>query len=389
MQVFKLCLKILKKNIPSMLIYVSVFLSISIIMTFATANQMDEMSIFTQAKSNIAFISEEDSPLVDGLKRELSKIANFVEIPDKTEALQDALYFREVTYILRVPRGFTRGFMKGEDVQLEKTIVPDSYSDIYVDLAIDKYFNTARLYMQQMEEISQEDLVRRLEQNLSEGTGVELKATARTLGEYDYLNYYFNYFPYALLYILILGMSVLMLVFNNRDLKMRNACSPLSPNSFNTQFVIAVLLFAFVSWLVMTAFCFILDFKNSMSMNTVYFTLNSLAFTIAGACMSFLIGNLAKSRGAIYAASNVVTLGFSFISGVFVPQELLGSSVLKIASFTPTYWYVRANNKIAKLTQFDFVHMWHIYYDMLVQVCFALVFFVLAMVIAKRKRAEP
>ena len=158
MQVFKLCLKILKKNIPSMLIYVSVFLSISIIMTFATANQMDEMSIFTQAKSNIAFISEEDSPLVDGLKRELSKIANFVEIPDKTEALQDALYFREVTYILRVPRGFTRGFMKGEDVQLEKTIVPDSYSDIYVDLAIDKYFNTARLYMQQMDNISQEDL---------------------------------------------------------------------------------------------------------------------------------------------------------------------------------------------------------------------------------------
>lgn len=386
MQVFKLCLKILKKNIPSMLIYISVFLFVSIVMTFVMANQKDEVSIFTQAKSNIAFINEEDSPLIDGLKQELSKIANFVEIPDKTDALQDALYFRAVTYILRIPRGFTRGFMNGDDVQVEKTIVPDSYSNVYIDLAIDKYFNAARLYVQQMGNISQEDLVRRLEQTLSDDAAVELKTAVKASGNNTYLNYYFNYFPYALLYILILGMSTLMLVFNNSDLKKRNACSPLNANSINTQFVFAVLLFAFVSWLVMVTFCFVLDFKNSLNMNTVYFILNSFIFTVSGASMSFLIGNLVKSRGAISAVSNVVTLGFSFISGVFVPQEFLGSSVLKIASFTPTYWFVRANNKIAKLTQFDFAHMQHIFYDMLVQVCFALVFFAIAMVIAKKKR---
>ena len=42
------------------------------------------------------------------LNRELSRVANFVELPDETEALQDALYFRTVTYILRVPEGFYR-----------------------------------------------------------------------------------------------------------------------------------------------------------------------------------------------------------------------------------------------------------------------------------------
>lgn len=44
-----------------------------------------------------------------------------------------------------------------------------------------------------------------------------------------------------------------------------------------------------------------------------------------------------KSRGAMSAAANVFALGTSFLSGVFVPQELLGSNVLTIASFTPTY----------------------------------------------------
>ena len=77
-------------------------------------------TLFNQQKSNIAFISEEKSPLIDGLKHELEKVANFVDLPDEKEALQDALYFRSVYYILRVPEGFTESFMKGENVQLEK-----------------------------------------------------------------------------------------------------------------------------------------------------------------------------------------------------------------------------------------------------------------------------
>jgi ABC-2 type transport system permease protein len=46
------------------------------------------------------------------------------------------------------------------------------------------------------------------------------------------------------------------------------------------------------------------------------------------------------------AVANVFALGTSFISGVFVEQVYLGDTVLSIASFTPTYWYVKANNAI-------------------------------------------
>lgn len=386
MQVFKLCLKILKKNLPLMLMYISIFVVVSIIMTFATANEQQKENPFSQAKSNIAFISEENSPLIDGLKQELGKIANFVELPGKTDALQDALYFRVVTYILRIPEGFTESFMKGEDVQVEKTVVPNSYSNTYIDLTIDKYLNIARLYVQQMGDISQESLVRHLKRDLFNGASVELRTTANDSRNNIYLNYYYNYFPYALLYVLILGMAELMLVFNDSDLKKRNACSPLSSKNMNMQFMLANVMFTFVSWLIMVAFCFVLNFKSSFNMNTVYFIINSFVFAISGASMSFLIGNLVKSRGAIAAVSNVVTLGLSFISGVFVPQEFLGSFVLKIASFTPTYWFVRANNMIAGLTQFDFASMEHVLSGMLVQVCFALAFFAVAMVIAKKKR---
>ena len=40
----------------------------------------------------------------------------------------------------------------------------------------------------------------------------------------------------------------------------------------------------------------------------------------------------------------MVSLGTAFVSGVFVPQELLGEKVLAMAKFFPMYYYVRINN---------------------------------------------
>ncbi|MGI6119535.1 MAG: ABC transporter permease [Desulfosporosinus sp.] len=388
MQVFKLCLKIIKKNIPPMLIYVAIFLAISLIMSSSMTKEQPKETSFTPVKSNIALISEESSPLIDGLKMELAKIANFVELPDETEALQDALYFRSVSYILRIPEGFTESFMKGENLLLEKTIVPNSISNTYIDLSIDKYFNTARLYVQQLEGITQESLVQHLNSDLSEIASVELQ----TIGEkpakqanHTYANYFFNYLVYSLLCIIILGMNTLMLVFNNQDLKRRNACSPISINKINLQFILANLLFTLAAWLIMVFFCFLFNYQNSFNMNMVYYLLNSFVFALCCSSISFLIGNLLKGQELIPAISNVVALGFCFISGVFVPQQFLGSLVLEIASFTPSYWFVKANNQIAELTQFDFAYVEPIVSGMLIQVGFTLAFFTVALVIGKKK----
>lgn len=388
MQVFKLCLKILKKNIPLMLLYITIFLAVSLIMTSSVTSERRKENLFTQAKTNIAIISEESSPLIDGLKQELEKVANFVELPDEKEALQDALYFRTVSYILRIPEGFTGSFMSGGDAQLDKTVVPDSISNTYIDLAIDKYFNTARLYVKQVENISQESLVGRLESDLSSGAFVDIKTAVDEAKDTFYTNYFFNYMAYSLLFILILGVSVLMLVFHDSDLKKRNACSPLSAGSISMQFMEAVLLLTFASWLIMVVFCMIFDYKSGLGMNTVFFIINSFVFAICGAGISFLIGNLVKSKGAISAASNVVTLGLSFISGVFVPQEYLGSFVLRIASFTPTYWYVKANDRIAELVQYDFSSIKPVLSDMMVQAGFALAFLALALVAGKKRKFD-
>lgn len=365
------------------MIYVVVFLSITIL--FASASSSSQPKNFTQVKTNVAFISEENSTLIDGFKQELAKNADYVNIPDETEKLQDALYFRNVTCIIRIPKGFTEAFMRGEDVQIQKTAVPNSVSNAYLDISVNQYFNTARLYVKNIKGITQEKLVEQLKNDLAANTSVSMENPV-TNSNTDFTMNYFNYISYALSSVLILGISAIMLVFNNRDLNRRNFCSPISAGRVNFQFILANLSFTIVSWALVVVCEILMTAKNGIGANLGYYILNSFLFTLCASSISFLIGNLLKNRNAISAVCNVVTLGPCFISGVFVPQELLGDTVLKIASFTPTYWYVRANHEIASMAGFSAAGLSKISGEMLIEFGFAVAFFIISLVVGKRKR---
>ena len=383
MPVFKLCIKIIKKNMASMLIYIGIFLGILVLIS-AYSTKSGPTS-YTDQKINVAFISQENSPLIDGLKDQLSKRAEFVNIPDETEKLQDALYFRNVEYIIRIPKGFTQSFMNGKDVQIEKTIVPSSTSSAYIDYNINQYLNNARLYVKYTPGITQEELVKKLNNDLSVDTKVEIKQFGQS-SSHNYARNYFNYLAYAMFAVLILGISAIMIVFNNKDLQRRNFCSPVHASSLNAQFMLANFVFSAAVWGIMMIFYLLFDWNNINCTNTLYFLLNSIVFTFCGACLSYLIGNLMKSREAISAVCNVVTLGPCFISGVLVPQELLGDTVLKVASFTPTYWFVKANAQIAALTNFNFDNLSPVFTNILIELGFGIAFFLLSLVIGKRRR---
>ena len=368
-----------------MLIYIFIYLSVSIVVTLSSSRQNNTGNDFTDTKANIAFISGEETPLIEGLRKELGRQANFINLPDKKEAQQDALFFREVVYILRIPEGFTQKFMAGEEVHLEKNSVPDSAKAAYIDLAVDQYLNTARFFLSTMGDVTQESLVKYLDDVLSQEADVKLMPAPAKTDVYG-LVFSYNYMAYSLSSILVLGMAAIMAAFNNRDLRNRVSCSPVRETAANLQIFLASLTFAGVAWLTQIAFCFFFDIENVLTMNTVYLLLNSLVFTVCGTAMGFLIGSVVKGNEAISAVTNVVVLGSCFISGVFVPAQLLGETTLRIASFTPTYWFVKANNQAAQLTQFDLSSVRLVLSDTAVIVCFALAFFALSLVIRKVRR---
>lgn len=384
MQVYKAFFKVIYKNLTQIMIYVVVFLFFAVVLTQTNSNPVS--TSFTDTKVNIAFINyDTDSKLVIGLKDCLSKSANIVNIPDETEKLQDALFFRKVEYIVKVPKGFTDGFLSGKAVQFERTTVPNSTSGIFMDNIVNKYLNTAKTYSSSIKNLSQEQLVSFINKDLSEKTEVKLSSPEKQNSKNEKCEYYFNYLAYSLFAILILGVCSVMMVFNNTDLKKRNLCSPLKLSEMNYQMIFGNISFALLAWFVMIFTSIIMYNSYMFTAKGLLFLLNSLVFTLAALSISFLIGNVIKSKNAMSAAANVVSLGTCFISGVFVPQVFLGKTVLTIASFTPTYWYVKANNDIAQLINYKMENIMPIFNNMLIIIGFTVAIFAVTLVVIKQK----
>lgn len=387
MQVFKAYFKIIKKNLPQMFIYLGIFAGMSI--AFANLGVGKMATEFVDSKPSIAVFSEdEDTVLMEGFYTYLGEVANIVPIEDTQDARQDALFFRKVSYIIEIPAGFTESLLGDKQLKIRRTMVPDSYEATYTDYLIAKYSTAVSAYAHFVPEITQEEIVAKVAADFKESSKVTLKSVETNTETSTTSVYFFNYFAYSLFAIIMLGVSSFMITFQNTNLRRRNTASPMSLRSMNTQLVLGNTVFALATWLLLYGLAFLMYGKSLYNIGALYYAVNTLAYTLVCVAISFLVGNLTQSRGAQAAIVNVLSLGLSFISGVFVPQFMLGEGVLKIARFLPTYWFVHANlliDQVDLTTGFSIQFMMK---ELGMQMLFVLVLFALAAFIVHRKRTS-
>ncbi|HEY8365248.1 MAG TPA: ABC transporter permease [Haloplasmataceae bacterium] len=385
MPVYKAYFKIIKHYLPQLLIYIVVFTALSI--AFAQSSSSNTDITFSETKVKVAFINyDNDSPITEGLKNYLNKTVNLIDLPDNKKTLQDALFFREVEYIIKIPQGFTESLYNEELVQIEKSTVPDSTSEIYMDILINKYLNTAKLYIKYIDDMSYEELINNIENDLDKKTEVIINEAVTEINKSDNRIFFFNYLAYALLVTLILGVSCVLLVYNKTDIKRRNLCAPISNRSMNFQLILGHLSYALLTWFVLILTSFIFYGSSMFTLKGLLFVLNSLLFTLVSLSISYLVGNVTNNQNVVSAATNIIALGSSFISGVMVPQAYLSDTVLKIASFTPTYWYVKSNNIIINLVNYNMDNLKPILINMLIIIGFTIAYITISLVVVKQKR---
>jgi len=385
MQVFKLCGKVMRQNRLPILIYITVFIMLSLIMTAAASK--DQTYQYTAEKTEIAFLTEENTPLVEGMKAALSENAAFMDIEDTPAVLADALYYREVSYIIRVPAGFTDAFMKGEDPQLGCTSVPGSFSGTYISEKLQLWLQTASMYVKTGAVTDADTLADRMNDVMSKTASVAITDSGtKSVSDYSFLSYYFKYLAYILTAILISILAVLMQVFNDRDLRRRTFCSPITAYSYNGQFLLAGMAFSAGLWIVMMVCGAAFTGKTFFQESTLLYALNSLAYTMMAAALGFLIGTLTTSREQVGALANVCSLGFSFLGGIFIPQAYMGKGVLAAAHFTPAYWYVKANDALAAAKNLSSADITAVRNSILVLLCFGAAFLAIGLAAEKRRR---
>lgn len=387
MQVFKAYFLIILRNIPQMLIFLTIFLALSI--AFANMGVGNVAEEFVESKPSIALFVEDESEISRAFAEYLSSRSNVKDIPDDEASLRDALFFGDITYILRIPAGFADSLKDDEPAGLIREAAPDSVYAAYLDNIADSYFRHARAYLTFLPELTAEEIIGKINDDLAEESKVNL--TVKPSEERTRLSnsvYFFNYFAYSLFAIILHGVCSFMITFNETELRKRNTASPMRPLSASLQLFGANAVFALGVWTIMFSTAFLLFGKDLYNNVALYYGVNTIVYTIVCVAISFAVGTLIRGRGAQAAVVNILSLGLSFLTGVFVPQEMLSASVLKIGSFTPTYWFVLANRKInfhgADLDLFEGV----ITKELLIQLFFIVLLFSAAAFIQK-KRNDP
>lgn len=387
MQVFKTYFKILRKQLPSLLTYGIGFLVLTFIINI---NIKDGQEKYERSLVRTMVINEDgESSLIDGFLKYMEDYIIFVEPEVDETARKDALFYNRAVYILTIPEGFTESFLNNGTVLLEKQTILDSIEIVTVDDAIEHYFNMAAIYLKNIPDIDYKELNKYIEASLQQDTPLRFhREVKKDQNNFNIVNqYFFNYLGYIIIGAFVSGISIVMFSFQGIDIRRKHAASPITQKKMSVQLIAANIIFAVVYIIVFIIASLLLN-KPKINGNTLLFWVNLLILGMTALSFSYLVGITVKSRKAIAAISTGVSLSLAFVSGMFVPQDFLGAPVLRVASFTPTYWYVKANNILGSISELHKSDLSDIMICMGIEIGFSIAILSIALVIHKRKQQQ-
>lgn len=379
MQVFKAFFKILNKNKTTMIVYMVVYLALAFILSFN--GQKSDTSNFSQVCMEIGVDNQDKGKLGEALVSYLEKKNDIKEIPKEREELLDAMYYRNIQYVLIIPEDFTEKFLAGErDGVLEGTVVPGNNTAYLAGMEIDEFLQNLGMYIDggyDPEQAAQQAL-----DTMSKESKVEFLSVSDK-EEKPAAAYYFDYIPYIFLCVMVVSLSNVLMIFNEKNLDARNRCSAMSFFKRNLQMILGSVgimlleygIFMVVAWIMYPNYMG--SFRGILSMG------NALAFMLVCLSIAFLVGRQAKDDAQLNMFANVVGLAFSFLGGVFVPVDLMNKGMQKVAKYVPSYWYVSSNNNIWKIKSLS--KAGDIYRNWLVMLAFAVAVFAIALMINRLK----
>ena len=319
MQTFKTFFKIAKKNLPSCILYLGIYLVIMILMSFLAKDSND--SQFQSSSLDIGIIDCDDSKASHALTDYLDEIHTIVPLENDGEVIQDSLFYRKVSYVLAIPKGFEKNLLDGNKKNLiQSSKRKDSASGYFLDEQVDQYLKTMRLYLCSGDSIT--DAAKHTADSAKDIEKVTSLSFEKDHSSSDNMYYYFR----------------------KKDIENRMDCAPVSPTSKGLALSMGCALYCLAVWGFFIIIGRIVYGADMFSKNGLLCILNSFVFLLFTLALTLLVSTFSPNTNVLNMIANVVGLGMSFLCGIFVPQSILSDNLLQVSRFLPAYWYVRITN---------------------------------------------
>lgn len=379
MIIFKTFLRVLKKCLVPIIMYTA------FLILFAGFNieTSDNQISFVQDKPDILIINnDKEEGITKGLIDYIKENSNIIEIENNEEKINDALFYRDVNYIIYIPNGFREDFLNNKNPKIEIKSTGD-YQASLAEMILERYINTANIYKNSFE--NEEKIIEKTKETISKNVEVE-KITKLDTDNLAKATFYYNFASYSLLAGCVYVICLILSSFKEEKINKRTIISSMNHKKYNRKLLISNGLFAVTLWIFYIILSVILIGDTMISKHGVIYIINSFVFTLCSLSMAFLIGNIVRNKNAINGIVNVVALGSSFLCGAFVPVEMLPDSVLKIAHILPTYWYIQTNEAIKTLEEINFDSIRPLILNMGIILIFTIIFIIITNIISSKKR---
>jgi len=379
MIVFKTFLKVLKSCKTPIIMY-TVFLVVFGGLNMQTS---DTATSFESTKPDILIINnDEDKGITKNLIDYIKDNSNIIDIKDTEEAINDALFYRDVNYIIYIPDNYREDFLNNQNPKIEIKSTGD-YNASLAHMMLEKYVKVANTYNAKLN--NEEEIISNINKTLSVKTEIELTSNLDT-NNLARATFYYNFMNYSLLAGLVYVICLILSSFNEIKVKKRTIISSMKTSTHNKNLLLSNGLFAIILWIFYVVLGFILLGDIMFTTHGIIYIINSFIFMICSLTIAFLIATLVNNKNAINGIVNVVALGTSFLCGAFVPMEWLPSSVINIAHVLPSYWYIKTNELLKTIEIFNFETLKPIIINMIVILLFTILFIVITNIVSKKKR---
>ena len=379
MTVFNTFWKVINKYKGTIILFTVMLVAFGGINTTSSNSTVD----FTNSKPDIAIVNkDENKGLTKNLISYLKKNTNIKDIKAEEETLDDALFYREVNYIIYIPKNYRSDVLAGKTPDIDIKTVGD-YTSSLAEMLLTRYLKIQSIYSRDIS--NEQELVKAINQNLSKTAEITITSKVDT-SKTSKVSRYFNFASYSIMFIIIFVICMVIASFNEKTIKKRTIISSMNYKTHNKYILRASFIYSSLVWLLYMILGIVLFSSTMLSIRGLIYSLNAFIFTFSSLTLALLLSTLINDKNAVNGIVNVIALGSAFLCGAFIPTEWLPDSVITISRIFPTYWYVNSNDLLTNLQSINITSLKPILINMLVVIIFSVAFIILNNLVAKKKQ---
>ena len=326
MTVYKTFFKVVNKYKFLIIIYTAMLI------LFAGFNMQTSQNStnFVAEKPDVLIINnDKEQKLSKNLVEYIEKNSNIVDIENDEEARNDALFYRDVSYIIYIPENYSKDFLNGLNPEINIKSAGDAGSS-YAEMMLTRYIKVANIYQKELQ--NEDELIKTINETLEKEAETEITSKLDT----DNLTraaFYYNFMNYSILAGCVYVICIIISSFREEKIRKRTVISSMNYKKFNIQLLVSNGALALILWFLYVVLSFILIGDIMFTAHGLILIANSFVFSICSLTIAFLIANLINNKNAINGIINVVALRFKLFMWCFCASRMVARHYIKNSSY--------------------------------------------------------